>query len=418
MPKDHQTGVQRCAASVERARAPKLETDRGGVNFLTRGRRPFAPSCLAVTVLVVLAGCASKPNPAPVDAGIYWPTYLGNYARTPFLNQRITSEPPNIVWEMYVGPALRGMPVVTDEVIIAAASDRRVHSLNPVDGSTFWRSRIDGPPNQLLVVGDVIYAGTEADGRLVALDAVLGKDTWKFKLPSIEKPITLAGDTLFAATEDGSLFAIETGEEEPIWRAFFPRAASASPLVLDGWIVYVAYDSLYVLDRIDASRRAAAYSSEIFIGEAASDGEVVYLATELGSLTAWSLPDLEFIWQASGFGNFVSGPVLADSVGYAVTRIGSLLKFDIKSGTTRIIADASSTVLAPPTVVANGVLVGTLEGRLHFFSRDGEPIWDVELEGSIEEPVFVHKSRVIVPMYGKRRASLGSGSNGKIVLLR
>ncbi len=396
-------------------RAPKLEARRGGVNLDPRGA---LRALLGAAVVALQAGCSAPANPAPVDAGVYWPTYMGNVARTPFLGQRVNSNPPSVMWSQAIGAAMRGMPIVTEEVIIAATTDRNVHTLNRLDGSTYWRKKLDGPPTQLLAVGKTIYVGTEDRGQLVTLDAVEGNDTWDFEVWSVDRPLTLAGDTLFAASEDGSLLAIEVGQEEPLWQAVFPRKASASPLIVDGWLIYVAYDSIYLIDRIRAERRATAYSPEIFIGEAATDGETLYLATEVGSLVAWSLPDLEFLWQASGFGNFTAGPVLVDSVGYALNRVAKLIRFDARNGSTEIIADAGGTVIASPVVVQNGILFGTMEGHLHFFSRNGEPIWEVELEGSIENPPFVHDGRIVVTLYGVAGSIMSAGAHGRVVELR
>ncbi|UCF69247.1 MAG: PQQ-binding-like beta-propeller repeat protein, partial [Acidobacteriota bacterium] len=217
--------------------------------------------------------------------------------------------------------------------------------------------------------------------------------------------------------EDGSVLALVSGEEE-LWRVYFRRVASAGPLVLDSLIVYVAYDSVFVLDRSDATLLSRAASSEIFVGEPASDGRALYLATERGSIYAWRLPDLEFLWQASGFGNFIAGPVVAGDDGYIVSRSGQLVRFDPKDGSAEIIARLNDAVVTLPTVVANGVLLGTLRGRLHFCRRNGEAVWDVELEGSIESPVVVHEGRIIVPMYSRRSGTLSSGSQGRLVELR
>jgi len=395
-------------------RAANLDVRRGSVNF----RPGRLVSLLAVAAAALQAGCSAPREPAPVDVGVYWPVYMGNLARTPFLNQRINSHPPSIIWSQAIGPAMRGMPVVTNEVIIAATTDKNIHALNRLDGSTYWRRRVDGPPVSPLVVGGVIYTGTEDRGQLATLEAEAGETTWEFELASVMVPIILAGDTLFAASEDGALTAIEVGQEEPIWQAIFPRKASAGPLVLDSYVIYVAYDSIYLLDRTRAERRATAYSSEIFVGEAATDGEALYLATELGSLVAFSVPDLEFLWQASGFGNFEAGPVVAGSVGYAVNRIGKLVRFDTQSGTTEVIGEGSGPVLIPPTVVENGVLYGTMEGHLHFFSRNGEPIWEVELEGSIEHPPFIYEGKIVLSLYGVAGAVLSAPSHGKVLELR
>jgi outer membrane protein assembly factor BamB len=343
---------------------------------------------------------------------------MGNVARSPFLNETVSSQPPTVMWSTTVGSGLRGTPVVTDETVVVVTSDRKIHTLSREDGSKFWQKRLAGPAVPPLVVGEVIITATEDKGRIESLDMAEGADLWRYDLPSVATPITLHNDTLYLAAEDGSLFAFVPGSDTPIYQAFFQRAASAGPVIFDAWIAYVAYDSLFVLDRPTAQRQAAASNPEVFVGEAASDGEAIYLATERGSLIAFTIPELQFLWQASGFGNFEAGPVLADSLGYAVTRTGKLVRFNAQSGAARILADVGGTVIAPPTVVQNGVLVGTVPGYLHFLSRNGEPIWDVELDGSVEWPVFVHEGRIIVPIYKKHAGGLSSGSRGMLMELR
>jgi len=59
-----------------------------------------------------------------------------------------------------------------------------------------------------------------------------------------------------------------------------------------------------------------------------------------------------------------------------------------------------------------------MEGHLHFFSRNGEPIWEVELEGSIENPPFVYEGRIVLTLYGVAGSMISAGSHGKVVELR
>jgi len=367
---------------------------------------------------LVIAGCAFRPRPAPADAGVYWPTYLGNYARTPFLHERAPGQRPEVVWASSVGSGIQGMPVVTDEVIVTARSDRHIETISRSDGTTYWRKRLDGPPVSPLLLGDVIYAATEEDGRLRALRLDEGDDIWKRDVPSIKRPITVAGDTVFAAAENGLLLALRS-DRDPLWSVRLPRAASASPVVLDDVVLVVAHDSLFSLNRSSGLRRGSAHSREIFSGEAASDGEMLYLTTEDGSILAWAAPELGPRWRASGFGHFAAGPALADRQGYAVTREGQVLRFDPRTGAAETIAELHGTVLATPTIVENGILVGTLGGKLHFLSRDGDPIWDLELDGSIEAPVAVHEGRIIVPLYGRVDGPLGTTNlRGRLLELR
>jgi len=397
------------------ARAAKIDTARRSVKLRAR---PRATIWLGLAALPWLASCSHQARPAPADAGVYWPTYLGNAARSPFLRERIPDELPSIVWSSQLGSGIQGMPVVTDEVIIAASSDRYIHTLNRQDGSTFWRKRLEGLPVPPMVIGEVIYTATTTKSGLRSLRITDGGDVWKRRFPAVSVPLSLTGDTAYAATDDGYLFAV-TSMKQPLWSTRLSAAASAGPLVLKDWVLYLSLDSLFLLERASGEREAAACSPEIIAGEAASDGERVYLATERGSLLAWRTPHLELLWQTSGFDSFLSGPVLAGKAGYAVTARGEVVRFDTDTGAAQVIAQTGEVTIASATVVQNGLLVGTLAGRLHFFSWNGEPIWDVQMEGTIEAPVFVHEGRITVAMYGRVSGPLGTKpSRGKLVELR
>ncbi|UCF21255.1 MAG: PQQ-binding-like beta-propeller repeat protein [Gemmatimonadota bacterium] len=351
-------------------------------------------------------------------------------ARAPFRTERLSTAEPTTVWSEGVGSGIQGMPVLAGEAIIAATSDRYLEARSRQDGSLFWRKRLEGPPVSPIIIGDAIYTATEGLGELRALDVALGDDRWKQRFASVRTPLAMAGDTLFVATENGGLFAFDrcsrsedpagcrTPEGEPIWSTAFRGPPSAGPLVLTDWVVVVALDSLYLFDRFSGMRRAAAQGPDIAVGELASDGSTVFLATENGSLLAWTTPNLELLWQISGFGNFQSGPVLDGNLGYAVTRTGQVLAFDLTDGAARVIAECKGAVIAPPTLVRNGLLVGTLDGKLHFLGRDGESIWMVEFDGLIETPVIVHQGRILVSMYGKAGGGLGSPYRGKMAELR
>ncbi len=398
------------------ARAPKLEGADEGV----KRRRPLAAAIAVVMAATVALSCVHRPRPAPVDAGAFWPTYFGNNTRAPFSNQLVGDEPPTVLWTASLGSGIRGMLVVTDEVIVAATADRNIQTLSRQDGSLFWRRRLDGPPVSPVLAGDVIYTATEDKGRLRSLSLIEGDDLWDRRFPSVRAPLALAGDTLYAATDLGSLVAFVADEEkeDPLWQVRFSRAPSAGPVVLDHWVVYIAYDSLFVVNRRDGERQAAAHCPEIASGEVASDGSTLYMTTERGSLLAWSLPDLELVWKASGFQSFPAGPVLASPYGFAVTRSGDIVRFTLASGSTDIVARARASVVAAPTVVRNGLLIGTLGGTLYFYDRAGRPIWDIPLGGSIESPAVVHEGRIVVPLYGRGGGALSSGLRGKVVELR
>jgi len=120
----------------------------------------------------------------------------------------------------------------------------------------------------------------------------------------------------------------------------------------------------------------------------------------------------------AGVREYLDDPCNIDELKGSIVRIKSELDVIPAGGSQLTTHKANGTVTASPAVVENGLLVGTLTGRLHFFTRNGEPIWTVELDGSIEAPVFVHEGRIVVPLWTKGSGVLSSGALGKLVELR
>lgn len=416
-PGDRTGAIEHRAAPAPAVRAPKIDVAQMGVNF-NHGRSRFA--LLTGTLAAwLITGCSGAGRPAPIDLGAYWPTHLGNSARAPFLAQRVSQDPPDVVWSAPLGGGIRGGPAVTDHMVVASGTDRYLYALSREDGSEFWSKRLEGPPSPPLLVGNVIYTATEGRGKLRTLRAEDGHDIWKQDFPSVATPMTITNDTLYVASEDGFAYALDTTERGQIWRVRFPQAAVAGPLVVGNWVTHITSDSLYLVARADGHRQAAVPIGDFIAGEPATRGDAIYVTTETGNLKAWSTPDLDALWDASGFDSFLAGPVLAKDEGYAVSRSGELIEFDLGGGGASLIAKIDGTVVASPTVVQNGILVGTLQGDLYFLSRNGERIWEVQLGGSVVQPPLVHEGRILVPMFGAVPGALGSTrQRGKIMELR
>lgn len=405
------------SVAASNVRAAKIDRLSKSVNFVRRRIRRLG-SALAFATLAV--GCGgSAGNPAPLDAGAYWPTYLGNAARTPFLGERISEAPPQVLWTITLGSVLAGAPIATENVIVAASRDRYIYTINREDGSEFWRKKLDGPPAPPVLAGRTIYTATEGRGTLRILDLESGDDIWKQEFPSVRQPLSLAGDTLFVATDFGTLFALDVRKQLEIWSLHFSQPPVGGPVIVDDFILYLTIDSIHALTRRLGIRRAVAHSDEILIGELASTDSMAYATTESGSIRAWSLPDLVPTWSASGFARFLSGPVIAGDRGYAISSVGQLISFDPRDGTARIIAKLPGSYRASPTIVQNGILVGSLDGHLYFYDRQGQQLWDVKLEGTIEEPIAVQNGRMLVALYGSVQGALGIDQfRGRLMELR
>ena len=75
-------------------------------------------------------------------------------------------------------------------------------------------------------------------------------------------------------------------------------------------------------------------------------------------------------------------------------------------------------MIATPSLVSNGLIVGDLNGRLRFVSWNGETVWTVDFDGSLDFTVIVSAGRIIVPYYSRRGIGIASTTHGRIAELR
>jgi outer membrane protein assembly factor BamB len=109
------------------------------------------------------------------------------------------------------GQPFRSSPAVTEQVVVVGGRNKRVHALNPDNGTEIWRfaakSRVDASP---VIAGKRVFAAS-ADGRLVALDLQTGRQLWEYETGGgfTGSPAVAAG-CLIIANDDGVVYCFGT----------------------------------------------------------------------------------------------------------------------------------------------------------------------------------------------------------------
>lgn len=238
----------------------------------------------------------SVPCTDPVDG---WPTFQGNNARTGCVVGVAAIQSPVVRWSSDVGiQAWLNSPVIVDDLVIvgtAGSSRARADSRDGIvavrlsDGAIEWRVGAAGDVNGIAAAnGTVVVTGDE--GKVWALRASNGRTIWEFNAGTLvfTNPLVLE-DRVIVGDAAGILRALSLDDGAELWRVFL-----APPIQ----------------------------------GGAASDGKLIYAASESGEIVAVNL-DGDIIW------NRVIEPS-ADSAG----RVR---------------------ILAPPTVVGESVVFSIIE---------------------------------------------------------
>jgi outer membrane protein assembly factor BamB len=283
----------------------------------------------------------------PVGDGnrIYAASFDGNvYAFNP--------ENGKQAWRSKLGLDLSTGPGVAENMVVVVGVDGFVVALSAADGSERWRTYIGGESLATPLVNTENVIIQTVDNRLIALSTFDGSERWT--LAQATPTLTIRGSTspvqagqaVITGFDNGRLVAIDLDTGDIEWESMLSPPSGRSDLDrladIDGDIAVVGQD-VY----------ASGYQGRV-ASLAAESGQILWsreLSTYAGVSADWN----------SVYATLDSGEIVAmnRNTGTEVWRQGALLRRE-------------PTV---PVSFRNTVVVGDLEGYLHFFSNvDGDPV--------------------------------------------
>lgn len=352
----------------------------GGV----RAPRPWrrAGLCTAIIATLLLNGCGvsklwkEKDNTEP-------PTPLE--ALEPLTGVQS-------VWQRRIGSGtaeqhLRLAPQVEDGRLFAADPKGNVYALDARDGRVIWQQRLDvlisGGPG----VGDGLVLVGSSEGDVVALDDTSGEVRWTASVSSEVLAAPQAADGVVAArTVDGKLFALNAtdGSQRWVYDRTVPvltlRGTSA-PHLIDG-VAIAGFDS-GALVAVSLGNAQPLWETQIAVSSGRSElermvdidgnplivGNTVYAVTFQGQLAAVDLRTGNVLWRRE-MSSYTDMDV--DSRYVYVTdersHVWALDRFTSASLWRQTGLQARR--LTAPAVIGDYVVVGDLEGYVHWLRRE------------------------------------------------
>jgi len=318
------------------------------------------------------------------------------------------------IWNVKIGDdaeflRLALQPVGDGSRIYAASRDGNVVALQPETGKEIWRTRLDlelsagpGAGDDLVVVGG-------ADGELIGLDSGTGVERWRVNISgeTLARPI-VKDDMVVAITIDNRLQAVSAFDGSPRWSIeqstpILTMRGSATPVVV-GSSVFAGFDNGRLVaanlatgdieweallspptGRSDLERLSDVDGLISVVGQdlyaSGYQGRVAAVASESGQLL-WSRDVSSYEGVSADWNNV-----------YTVNDEGVVIAMTRRNG--EEFWRQNALIRREPTLPVpfhTTVVVGDLEGYLHFFSNfDGEPVARLRLgsEAISTDPVVV-----------------------------
>ena len=257
----------------------------------------------------------------------------------------------------YSSPAIsRGAVYVAEKDACAAFSLEKGEMLwgrtldQRNDGFSAFRRGVAGRDvpcySRPLVYGDLLIAAVAGRGLLgLTLDS--GEIAWEYEAPGVKSECAapvLKGDLLVSAGAENSLAVVHAGSGEPVWHEEVLAGRYPSGLAVAGQRIYATTPA-------GGMRCCDLHSGEVY----------------------WSFATgadlLDMVPRRRGLSSVLAPPLPWENLLLLGGNDGVLYILDGASGACESRTDFGAPLVAPPCSSAQGLCVGTWDGRLYFFRR-------------------------------------------------
>ena len=333
--------------------------------------------------LLLVSGCAAIGNLFDSSDNTAEPAELVDFE--PTIKVRT-------VWQRRVGSGagklfLKLRPAVDGDHVYAATRGGRVRAFDARTGESIWDTDTDSPLSGGPGVGDGLVLVGTSDGEVLALGKKEGEIKWRARVSSevLSSPVAQGGIAV-ARTIDGKLFGLSTDDGTRLW--IYDRTApvltlrgTSSPALALGTAI-AGFDNGRVA-AIALSNGQPLWETRVAVPRGRSELErmvdidadpiikdkTVYAVTYQGQIAALKLFSGEVIWRRdmsshAGLGVGPDNVYVTDESSHvwALNRSNSASMWRQSKLEARRVS--------PPTVFDQFVVVGDLDGYVHWLRRD------------------------------------------------
>ncbi len=232
-------------------------------------------------------------------------------------------------------------------LVLVGTSDARVFAYHAADGSLAWQGNVSSEVLAPPAAADGVVVVRTIDGRVTGLDATTGKHLWVYdsSVPALtlrgtSSPV-ISGGVVLSGFDNGHLVALSLKDGKPLWdrTVAIPHGRSELERLVDIDGTPVVYDG------------------------------TVYVVSYQGRVAALNLTDGQPLW----FRDMSSFAGLAVDHGrvYVTDASSQIWCLDRFTGASFWKQDKLKwRAVTGPAVIGDSVVVGDLDGILHWMSRD------------------------------------------------
>ena len=281
------------------------------------------------------------------------------------------------------------VPAVGGGRVFFAGPDGDIVAHDASSGRRLWSKKYESFSGGPGTNGSLVVAGT-IEGALIAVDAETGLENWRARMSSevISAPV-VSTDTVVAMANDGRTHALKASDGSQIWAVdrgvpLLSLRGNAAPILTSNSVIVAGANGTVTALALSDGRPI--WEQRIGVGEGRTDlermididGRMVLLNGDLfvvgyeSGAQALTADAGRTLWQRDM--SSVSGLAAGSDGVFIAASDGAVWALDRRSGGALWKnEDLLHRMLSAPVLMGDYVVVGDLEGYLHWFKRaDGE----------------------------------------------
>lgn len=232
--------------------------------------------------------------------------------------------------------------------------------------------------------------------------------------------VLVDGNTAYAPNNNGSLYVLDLESGEAIGEPVkLGGQLWAQPVLHDGRLYVTSLDhNIYVVDAASRAVEKVSLNGSVSGSPAISaEGGMLYAGSFASEVVALDAESLAERWSQPTTGWVWGGPVLGEGLVYAADLEGQLYALDAEDGGTAWTLKPDGPITGSPLVSGENVIVTTESGSVYAFDAQGEPVWDVAIQGKLYTPAVQAGELILVaPLATDAEYFLTAlNANGKVV---
>jgi outer membrane protein assembly factor BamB len=328
--------------------------------------------CAAVVAALVASACSSPSGPKPAE-----------------LQRLEKAQEVRVIWSASVGAAERFVffPASVGESVFAAARDGTVIRLDAAKGTERWRVTLERKLSAGVGASERTAVVATEEGEVFALEAADGKQRWRSRVSSeVLAPPTIGNGLVLVRSVDNRIFAF--GEDDGKRRWVYQRAPaslivrSPSGITIVGETAYAGFSG-GKLAAIALANGGVRWESTValpkgatelervtdVVGEPVVQGKEVCAAAYQGRVACFDVASGRQIWAREL--SSLTGVKVDARYAFVSDDRGAVHALDRSNGQSVWKQDKLSyRQLSQAVGSGNVVVVGDVEGYVHFLSRE------------------------------------------------